>query len=283
MVGRQLHRSPSAVFCQIRQLEEELGVELYEHVGGKLRLTREGQRLAREGDKLVENHDAVLASFQGSQAARRPLLRIGCGPYGSGAVVPHLLRALLAKRPTTEPRLTTADDVCLINDLRLGTLDVILMSLPMNQPGLTEEPLWSYEEVFILSPSLHPDDDGSVLARLKEFPFIVYRRGPVVEGSFRELCDDLGFELNVVMENDGVDSIKALVKLGLGIAFLPLWTVAEDSDLRIVYPPVRRRRDYGFIYRAAKSKPTALIDLLEVAQNWQQWWPLARHVQGPLP
>ena len=284
--GTHLHLSPSAVFWRVRQLEEELGKKLYQHAGKQLRLTRAGEKLADEAQKIIEAHDTVLTSFRESATARRPILRIGCGPYGSAAVVPHLLRAVLAEHPTTEVHLTSADDLCLLNGLRVGTIDVILMSLPMNEAELFEEPLWSYEQVFIFPPSLYLEEGNGTFAHLKEQAFIRYRRGPVVETSFHELCDDLGFEPNVVMENDGVDSIKEFVRLGVGISFLPLWAVGEESHqgtLRILYPPTRRLRNYGLICRSSGLKPTAVANLWEIAHRWRQWWPSAPYAQAPLP
>ena len=49
----------------------------------------------------------------------------------------------------------------------------------------------------------------------------------------REFCVDVGFEPRVVMQNDQADSIKELVKLGLGVSLLPLWSVSEDEVMTL--------------------------------------------------
>lgn len=282
-VGERLHLSPSAVFCQIRQLEEEIGQKVYERVGKRLRLTASGELLAQRASTILAAHDSALASIRAQGGGRQEVLRFGCGPHSSLRVVPHLLRAFLAAYPQTEVRVATSDDYSLLRDLRLGLLDAILMSMPVRDRQLCEEPLWSYEMVFVLPPARH--GKRPTLSDLRNTPFILYRRAVVIDAGFKQMCRELKIEPNVVMENDVVDSIKELVKLGLGATLLPLWSVADERQrglLRILRPPVRRFHNYGVLYRKSEYQPRILSALLIVARNWRNWWPLAKHVSPPL-
>ena len=147
--GEQLHLSPSAVFCQIRQLEDEFGQKLYERIGNRLRLTGTGELLAQYAAKLISTHDAAITYLKEQSNSRRELLRIGCGPHSSQRVIPHLLRAFMKEHPATDLRLATSDDQSLLRDVRIGLLDAIFMSLPTGDAELCEEPLWSYEMVLV--------------------------------------------------------------------------------------------------------------------------------------
>jgi DNA-binding transcriptional LysR family regulator len=283
--GERLHLSPSAVFCQIRQLEDELGQKLYERIGNRLRLTKTGEMLAQHAAKLLSTHDAAINALKEQSTSRRELLRIGCGPHSSQRVIPHLLREFLRQHPATEVRLTTAGDQSLLGDARMGLLDAIFMSLPVSDGDLCEEPLWSYEMVFVLPPAKLGMLPKAIIADLRQAPFIMYRRAVVIDAAYQQLCRDLGFEMNVVMENDEQDSIKELVKLGLGITFLPLWSVAEEKQkgaLRILRVPQPQFHNYGVLYRKADYYPKVLSSLLEVAHQWDTWWPVAKHVSQPL-
>src|SRR5215831_7333338 len=62
--GEHLHLSPSAVFCQIRQLEDELGQKLYERIGNRLQLTKTGELLAQHAAKLLSTHDAAINALK---------------------------------------------------------------------------------------------------------------------------------------------------------------------------------------------------------------------------
>jgi DNA-binding transcriptional LysR family regulator len=282
--GDRLHLSPSAVFCQIRQLEDELGQKLYERIGKRLRLTEAGQHVAQHASRIVDLHDSALEALKEKGGAGRSVLRIGCGPHTSLRIMPHLFRAFLAAHPRTEIRLTTSGDTGLLGDLRTGLLDAVMMTLPVNDPELREETLWRYEMVFVAPPKERSGQGMVTLAEIKEKPFILFRRAVVIDAALRELTRQIGFEPNVVMENDEPDSIKELVKLGLGVALLPSWSVAEDSergDLQILPLPARQFYDYGLLCRTSEYQPRCLMNLLEIAQQWREWWPLARYVAAP--
>jgi DNA-binding transcriptional LysR family regulator len=278
--GEQLHLSASAVFCQIRQLEDEIGQKLYERYGKQLRMTAAGDLLAQHAARILEGHNAALAALREQCEDKRRLLRLGSGPHSSLSIVPHLLRAFLQAYPHTEVRLSTADDGALLRDLKIGVLDAVLMSMPVGEGDLEEVPLWTYEMVLVLPPG----DSKPTLDEFRSLPFIVYRRALIIDAAYRQLRRDLGFEPNVVMENDEPDSIKQLVRLGLGAAFLPTWSVgseARQGSLRVLRPPVRQFYGYGVLQRRSEYRPKVLTALLTVCSEWNEWWPLAEHVLPP--
>jgi DNA-binding transcriptional LysR family regulator len=198
-------------------------------------------------------------------------------------ILPQLLRAFLKKNPHTEIRLVTGDDPPLLRDLEAGALDAVFMSLPVYAPALKQDPLWQYEMVLVIAPSASRGTARKLpkLEELQSAPFILYRRLLVVDDAINRLCASLRLTRNVVMESDQPDAIKELVKLGLGIAVLPLWTVGDDvrqGKLRILRPKTRQLHQYGILYRRSGYQPRNLSALIEIAHEWPQWWSLARHV-----
>jgi DNA-binding transcriptional LysR family regulator len=281
--AKLLHLSPSAVFCQIRQLEEEFGLKLYEHAGKRLHLTDFGRLLAKQAQEIMQTHDAALDLLRQSTASPKPVLRIGCGPHGSVRIMPYLLRAFLAAQPNTEIRLTTSDET-MFEDLRLGALDAIVAVVPVDDAELRGEPLWSFEQVVVLPVEGTGPGTAVTAADLRQYPFILYRRTAVAESIFVDLCRKLGFEPNIVMENDEVDSIKELVKMGIGATFLPYWSVGDEvskGTLRVLRVPLPRST-YGLVYRHGGFQPQTIDVLREVAHRWQEWWPMAPYVEPSL-
>ncbi len=243
------------------------------------------ETLARYAARILSARDEALESVCKDAGARRELLRRGRGPHGSLRVAPPLLRAFLADHPATGVRLVTAGDPGLLRDARAGILDVILMSLPVNDSELVEEPLWSYEMVLIFPPTAKRGGRKPSLASLGPEPFIPYRRTVVIDSAFRRLCADLGFEPNAVMENDEPDSIRELVKLGLGVSFLPRWSAGEDvrrGTVQVLRPLRPQVYNYGQLHRRADFEPAVLSGLRTVAHAWRKWWPLAPYVNPPL-
>src|ERR1017187_5323000 len=283
-VSERVNLSSSAVFCQIRQLEDQLGQKLYERHGKALHLTATGNSPATYAEEIVHMHNFALSTLMQNGASSRELVRLGCGPNGSVKIIPYLMQALVKQSPGTEIRMISADDNSMLNDLRSGLLDALLISIPADTAGLEQKHLWTNELVLVFPPAkLHlfanPKCDD-----LRNAPFIVYSRPILMNGAYQQLCCDLGFEPTIVMENDEPDSIKELIKLGLGVSFLPFWNVAKEArkgQLRVVRPPKPLLYEYGLLYRKSEQNAHMLRGLIAVALQWKQWWPLAKYVLPP--
>lgn len=283
LAAERLHLSPPAVFSQIKQLEERLGGRLYEKSGRTLALTPKGKLLAEHANRIVSAHDLALEEVTGGATSRREVLRLGAGPCSAVRIVPHLLRAYLGAHPGVEARLAAGEEQDLLRQLRAGTLDAVLLTLPAGDPDLEEYPLWSYELVFVLPPRKYQEWHAGVeLRKLADKPFILYRRPVVIEQSIRRLCLAAGFAPRVTMESDNPAAIAELVKLGLGYAVLPAWTVGEDLARQELSPPgmkLAAAHQYGLICRPGYLGTRAGAGLRKVAAEWFAWWPLARFVQ----
>jgi len=283
--AERLHLSPPAVFAQIHQLETEVGEKLYERAGRKLVLTPAGRLMIDYCRRLILVHDEAMGAVRELSGVQRGSLYLGCGPHISVSIVPHLLRAYLAQHPNVELRLITGNDQSLFEDLYGGKVDLIVMNLPVDGPELVQDPLWRYEMVFVVPPGDPAADLGTVsAAELSQRPFILYQRSVVIEAAIRTFCVDVGFEPQVVMQNDQADSIKELVKLGLGISLLPLWSVSNDAKrgtLKILRLSSRQLYSVtGLIYRKTAHLPNAVRALLDVAHKWPSWLPMAEAVQA---
>ncbi len=278
--GEELHLSPPAVFEQLKQLEDNSRQKLYERAGRRLVLTEAGALLVSYARRILREHDEALIALTELSGVERGLLRFGCGPHISVAIVPHLLRKFLAKYPGVEVRMVTGNDHSLFHDLRTGKVDILLMNLPVEDDALEDVGLWRYELVFVAAPN-HPATGRA--QDLAKQPFILYQRAVIIEEAIQRFCVQAGFRPNIVMQIDQADAIKELVKLGLGISLLPVWSVSEEvrrGAMRIIR--VRNKRlfaDTGLVYRKSAHLPAALRALIEVAHLWQEWLPMADSVR----
>lgn len=281
--AERLNLSPPAVFARVHRLETELGEKLYERVGRTLVLTPAGRLLLDYCRRLILLHDEAVGAVRELSGLQPGSLYLGCGPHISVSIVPHLLRAYVTSHPNVELRLITGHDQMLFEALYAGKVDLILMNLPVDGPGLVQDPLWRYEMVFVVPPEDPLANKATVsAAELSSRPFILYQRSVVIESAIRQFCVAVGFEPKAVMQNDQADSIKALVRLGLGISLLPLWSVSDDvrrGSLRTVRLANRRLfATTGLIYRQTSHLPRAVQALLTVAHQWPSWLPLAGDV-----
>lgn len=280
--AERLHLSTPAVFNQIRQLEDHLGDRLYERVGRRLELTAKGKLLAEHAGRILAAYDRAMADMVSDPARNREVLRLGGGPFTSKRIIPFLLQNFLAANPDIEVRFVGGDDCSLLHHLRGGTLDVVLLSLPVGDPALVEEPLWLYDLVFAVPPAGCGNwNVVQSLAGLADKPFILYRRPVVVDQAIQNLCASTGGMPRVVMESGDPASIVELVKLGVGFSILPSLMVGEEAaegKLRVLRAPESPFNEYGLVVRASVCEPRAITALRRIARGWREWWPLARYV-----
>ncbi len=281
--GERLNLSPPAVFAQIHRLESELGEKLYLRNGRKLQLTASGRTLLDYCRRLVGTHDEAVASVRDLDNASGGSLYLGCGPHISVALVPHLLKAYLDEHANVDVRLITGNDESLIQELHAGKVDILLMNLPIDIPEFVQIPLWRYELVFVVPPNDSDAQRTTISAtELATRPFILYQRSIVIETAIRQFCASAGFEPRVVMQNDQADSIKELVKLGVGVSLLPIWSVSNDvrlGKLRILRLAEKQVFSVtGLVQRTTTHLPSSVRSFISTAQAWPTWLPRAEDV-----
>ena len=153
--ARRLFITQPAVSKQLRLLENELNCRLFRRSGYRLVPTPAGEFLHQRADALLgafHNLPAELRSFVGDISGP---LRIGCGPYTSGAVVPELITELMRRYPRIDPSVQERDSF--LEDLRNDSLDIMfgvqgyggndLLYVPMREitpERLTEEPFLAH-------------------------------------------------------------------------------------------------------------------------------------------
>jgi len=283
-VAEALHLTPPAVFSQIRNLESEVGAKLYERVGNRLELTGHGKRLAERAREIVRAHDATLAELRELGVAAAALLRIGCGPHSSVYILPPLVERFLRLNPSVELRLATGGDDFLLHGVRTGLLDAILIHLPLDKVDLEEHPLFAYEMVFV-APVARGGRRGPIRpAELAGMPYVRWRRPVLVDAVLEKLSCEAGFQPRTIIEHDNPAAVVEFVKRGLGFAILPYYTVARDQRagrVRVIRPRTRSTHLVGLAYRRSDYRPRILRELIAVADEWRQWWPLAPYVDPP--
>ena len=282
LVAGRLHLSPPAIHKQLKTLEDELGVMLYERVGRQLKLAQAACVLLPHLKEILAQYDSAFSALEEWKGLKRGLVRIGAGP--TGYVLPAILRRFEETYPGVEVQVETGNTGVLVEDLEKGLLDLALIvsSDLKERHQFRIEAIWDFELALVCSPD-EPIPD-SRLAALNAKRFILFRPGSRLQEPIDRYFSSQEFEPKVVMRFDNANFIRDMVHSGLGIAFLPLWVIERDlneGSLRIIQlagaPPVsklaliRRRSSYsprpvqGFI-NLALSLDLKDLPLLSIAR-----------------
>jgi DNA-binding transcriptional LysR family regulator len=227
--GEQLHLSQSAVSRQILLLEEELNEQLFLRLGRKIRITPAGTTLLGLSQRMFEDLEQTRASILDTQQSVKGTLRLVGGMTVCLYVFPPLLKAFRKQHPGVDVKLMPGATPRLIRQLRSGTADLGLLTLPVDDPALVSVPVMREELLLVTAPQ-HP------LARKKQVtpqdlarqPFVLFETGSSTRRTIEDFFLSEQIAPTVVTETENVEIIKALVRINMGVTIIPYQAVARE-------------------------------------------------------
>ncbi|MDI6747185.1 MAG: LysR substrate-binding domain-containing protein [Rhodocyclaceae bacterium] len=251
----------------VKKLEDELGVILFERGQSEVTVTPAGVPVVEQAARVLAEAARVkeLADTAGDPLAGP--LRLGAihtiGPY----LLPRLVPLVKERAPKMPLMIEEGYTAQLIEELKSGELDVAVLALPLEEPGLVAQPV--YDEAFrVLVPTGHAwakqkqvDAD-----RLLDEPLLMLGRGNCFRDQVLDLCTRAGAGGPRVLEGSSLETIRLMVASGVGITVMPASAVdmlPKDDPLLCVRPfaaPTPTRR-VGLVWRVSFPRHQA-IDLL---------------------
>ena len=240
----RLHVTTPPLSQRIRELEENLGVRLFERTSRKVTLTPAGERLlveARDVLRAMDRFGAVGAEL--ATAATVPL-RVGyC--HGSEGGVMRSIRALLAEQPEVTVRPDGLTSLTILDQLRAGTLAVGIVRAPVSEPErIASVPLARVPVDHVAVPATHRLADVAFVDvhDLDGEPVFVVDRSdaPTAHDEIETYCTSHG--ARPVWVNHAavqVERVLDMVAMGAGIGWLNSWQVDRDVRAGVAVKPLR--------------------------------------------
>ncbi|HIK40782.1 LysR family transcriptional regulator [Thermoleptolyngbya sp. M55_K2018_002] len=221
----RLHMAQPPLSQQIRQLEGELGFQLFYRTKRSVQLTEAGAVFLAECRRIMQQLDQAVQLGQQVSRGERGQLVIGFVSSAAYSVLPTLLRGFRAAAPDVSlelHELTTDQQVQWLRDRRM---DVGLVRPPVNEPDFCLMPLCE-EPLVVALPQQHPlaQQPSVSLKDLAGKPFILFPR-PLAPGLYDQiisLCQQGGFSPAIVQEAIQMQTIISLVAAEIGVAIVPL-------------------------------------------------------------
>lgn len=216
--AQQLQRAQSNVTTRIRQLEEDLGVELFLRDGKRMSLTERGSKFLAYAEQLLALADEARQSMHPAEPGGR--LRLGSMESTAASRLPALLASYHKACPRVALEVSTGTSRALFDGVRARRLDCALVAAgpgwagELDGSGLRGEPLFR-EELLMILPAEHPPVHDVAEVRLRTLAG--FARGC----TYRQLAEDsLGTPLTV-QEVGSYHAILACVAAGACVGVLP--------------------------------------------------------------
>lgn len=267
--AQRLHVSQSAISRQVKLLEEELGGLLLRRTGKGATVTGPGELLLKAANRIRRDMQDVLWEISATHAAQRGLVRLAGGMTVCLYILPRLLKAFHTRHKEVELHVTSGTAEGIVRMIRNHQVDLGLLTLPIVAADLEVQPVLKEEMVVVTAPRHPLTRTRSVEPRhLGRYPLVLFEAG----SNTRKVLDQLFLEeeipINVAMETENVEIIKAMVASGLGVSLIPYAAIAQDARRgRFAWARVRGRqliRETGWVYLKSDAVPRAVREVVRL-------------------
>lgn len=254
--AERLHLSQPPLSHQVRQLEEELQVKLFDRNKRHVQLTEAGRMFVQEARVILAQ--AAHASNLASRLTRGQVgqLNVGVAGPADAPIFVEILRAFSQKHPKVHIVLRNLGSIDQTQALNDGRLNVGFVAMPIDEAaGLTTETVMR-QPILIALPPDHPLTalDVVPLRALADQPQIMFARhnGPRFFDAVLAACRQAGFSMHIAHEVDNLYTACALVAAGLGVCFVPAGVQdgrRSSMVFRPVTPPLPIEMEIALAYR----------------------------------
>lgn len=220
--AEELHLSQPAVSIQVKRLEEQVGIPIFEQVGRRIFVTAAGQAVMEASLEIlgrVRQLSNTIADLKGVVKGPLQLSVITTSKY----FMPHLLGSFLHHYPDVEPKMKFTNRATVISRLMNNEDDFVVMGQVPEKANLEAHPF--LENILVpVAPPWHPlaKKRKISLARLAEERFLMREPGSGTRGAFERLLAAQELTVEPYMELGSSEAIKQGVMAGLGLSVLSL-------------------------------------------------------------
>ena len=267
--AERLHVSQSAVSRQLQLLEEELGTLLFHRTGRGVTLTGPGELLLTTANRVNRDLQEVASQISETHQLQRGVLKLGAGMTVCLYILPKLLKKFRTLYKNLDLRVVAGSSDDILRMLRTNQLDLALLTLPIVAADLEIKPVLK-EEMVVVTARGHlltreRAVDPSALGR---HPMILFESGSNTRHVLDEFFREQEIPVNVVMETENVEIMKAMVANGLGVSVIPYDAImGELRSGRFGWARIRGHRLYretGWVYVKSDYVRRSISEVLRV-------------------
>jgi len=233
-VAAVLHTSQPGVSRQIRELEEELGIDLFHRAGKRLTgLTPPGHAVLPIVERLLLEADNLKRAGADFASSDRGTLTIAATHSQARYALPPAVRDFSAAHPEVLLRLHQGSPKQVAEMLLSGEADIGVATEALAEYAeLVALPSWRWTHAVVVpkAHALAAQREALTLEQLARFPIITYEPGYTGRTHIDEAFQRRGLGLNIVLSAMDADVIKTYVELGMGVGIIASMAFDETRD-----------------------------------------------------
>lgn len=236
--AKQLFMTQPAISFQIKSLEEQLGIQLFERLDKAVGLTDAGRMILPEAKKIQASYEKIRDSISELKGLKRGHLIIGASTIPGEYLMPHIIGKFKNLHPQIDVVLHIAStskvvEMLLNREIHLGTIGA-----PVKNQSITSSPLTEDQLILITSPQ-HPlaSKESVAAEELTQHSFIMREKGSGTRMIIENRLQKKGIapeSLRLAMELGSTRAIITAVEAGLGISLVSRWAADEALKLGLL-------------------------------------------------
>ncbi|MFC9601012.1 LysR family transcriptional regulator [Peribacillus butanolivorans] len=218
--AEKLHMAQPPLSKQLKILEEELGIQLFERNTRNLKITESGKRLQYRAKQIIDLLETTVKELKDFDEGKRGILKIGTLAVTGDAILPDQIYKFNQIYPNIGFQIIHRNTPEILDMLKKGLIDIGIVRTPINSEYLDsillpEEPMVA---VTVGEPFWKENESSKIaISDLSEQPLLVHNR---YEKMITMVCHNAGFEPNIIGRIDDTRSILLWANLGIGIAIV---------------------------------------------------------------
>jgi DNA-binding transcriptional LysR family regulator len=254
--GEELYLTQPAVTLQIKALEEDLGVSLFDRTGTQVALSSAGSVLldyVRRMDELLAEAEQAISALGGRVGGD---LKIGVSTTIAQYVLPRMLGEFHREYPQVRLAVESGNTEEIVNALGEQRVTLGLIEGPARRRDVHAEPFLEDELVLVVPASHEWAVSGSIqVSQLNGAPLLMREQGSGTRRVIELALEKAGVKmkaLRIALALDSTESIKSAVEAGLGVGFASRWAIYKEVEmgtLRVVeIRGLRVLREFTLVY-----------------------------------
>lgn len=216
----------STISARIHELEQVLGVELFDRTQRTARLTLKGRELINYAAQIMSLSSEIRLRI-GAKDALTGVVRIGVAELVAISWLPDLVNAVRHEYPNIKLEFEVGLNPSLIEGIRNGRLDLVILAGKFQEPGFDAFDLGRVRFSWMSSPTMFPGQEKIKLEELRKLPILYQGKNSFTNGIMEQILGISSVRERTGMTCNSLDALFALTQASVGIGFLP---VSHYSD-----------------------------------------------------
>lgn len=272
--AEELHLSQPAVSMQVKQMENTVGLPLFEQTGKRIHLTEAGELMQHYSRVIAEDlleAEQALEELKGIEGGRLQISVASTVNY----FATRLLSEFCGRHPGVRVVLDVSNRESLLHQLEENTTDIVLMGKPPDTLEVSAEAFMD-NPLVVIAPADHPlaKRRKIPLARLREETFLMREHGSGTRIAMERFFADQGLAPSSSIEMTSNEAIKQSVQAGLGLGIVSVHTVELELEvnrlviLNVESFPIMRR--WYLVHRKGKRLSAAATAFKEFVLDYRK-------------